>query len=978
MSKTVNTQSKSQRIKATKKHLQNVEARVHELRAMMELFNTSTDLGEMYKSIKQTVIDPICYDIRTAETTTPTMFDSRGYRVATEVKMGNPGSNKFCKQNVVTVSRCTRMLLKIAEILMPTFHAIGMNVWFRDLKAIKKPSEQYRTLCTLFADAEAKINSMPKTRKTINRTDRLASRINGLIEHHDPDMQFILSGILHMKMTTGMSDQELVDFFLSDLQLPVPAQSGGGPESDYNYDPRYQRDPREHYGYDDRERYDDRYDDGYRRGYHKQSEADYQPRSPDYQPRSPDYQPGSPSPDRSAPSFVLAAPPAPAPAPVPSPIPATREARAQAYKSKQFKSTYDEEHARRIAMRAEISQLKTSLNKMWKQLGMVNPASKLSHVQKLQHAQRIAATQQEIFAKVGSYFETSKANMFIIIGTVGSAITLYMMGAMPAVMDAIAHAATISGSPPIPINITANVTEAITEDQSYGDDWWSYNDWKGWAIYGASSVRSGTVGGINSMWSAVTGPSTYTVIEPLLIAALGLLSVALIAQGMSARATRGQEGRGKIMTVEAIAIALDSFKHSEKGMGRCWDQTNRENINCPVDEKYYPYDDETQKKQCLSHDGCQWLDNSSALTVLMSYIDDLDDVARGYFDIEDLTAGQLTIIKENKKLRHTIDIFDIIVNQINQTMLTNDNLAQRLTQLNEQTATLVNLSTQYVTDAAFTEMIQNPITSAGFNAIIDMADKRMQNANAQSTARKQLFAGLASVGLAVATGGASIPQAIASATALGINHATTTADNEGISARNNMRTIANIATGAAGLHQLTMERPDPELRQAYKDLASASGDVAAAALMKAGTATKEAISAIRSAPQSTRQYAIALAENARHVGTGLVNAMNSRRAQAEAEGVPIRDTQEEIEAALEKAVQQELQEAHEKLQQMQQIKVRRDRVEDLTKQRDAVRAQTIALQQKEKARLQKKQRQERQSQEAAAALLAMNYPGGML
>jgi hypothetical protein len=1012
MSQTV-TQSKSQRIKATKGHLQNVKARVDELRAMMELFNISTDLGEMYKSIKQTVIDPICHDIRTAETTTPTMFDGRGYRVSTEVKMGNPGSNKFCKQNVVTVSKCTRMLLKIAGILMPIFHSIGMNVWFRDLKAIKKPREQYKTLCKLFADAETKINSLPKTK--INRSDRLAARINGLVKDYDPDLQFMLSGILHMKMTTGKSDNELVEFFLSDVRLPAQSQSGGGPDDDDGYGRAYNPDIEPDYSNSGRRfNYDDEYSrpvygygyagpgpdrsPGRERSFRAHGQQYYRDDDGQY------YQPSSP-PVRTYEPHTPPLPSAPVPAPAPAPVimapvpPAlrTRAERLEAHKSQQLKTTFERESAKRLAMTAEIQTLKNSVQKLWKELGMANPASKLSHVQKLKHVQNIAITQQAIFAKVGGYFEASKANMFIVIGTVGSSIALYMMGAMPAVMSAISQVATMGSDPQtIPLNMTefasrTIVNETVTPANApYGPAWDSYTDWKLWAIYGVTNVKSEVTGAASAVYNTIAGPTTMQMLDanrPIIGSIIGLLSVALIAEGVSARAIRGQEGRGRKITAETISIALDGFKHAEQGMGRCWDQSDAKNTNCPINEIYYPYDDKDKKRRCLAHVGCQWLDNSSALTILLSYIDELDATAHGYFDIEDLTEGQLSIIEENKKLRHTTDVFDIIFNQINQTMLTNQNLTVRITELNQHTERLTNLSTQAFTDVAFSDMMQNPLTVAGLNGIMAVADRRMQNETERSTQRKQLYAGLAGVGVAIATGGMTAPAAVAAVTSLGINHATIVADNDGIARRNEMRTIANIATSAAGIQQqLTMEQPNQELRKAYRDLGAASGTAAAAAVAKAAPFVGYTIEAtadiVRSTPQHVRQTAISLADNARNVGIGLASAVSSRRAIGQTDGVTIEPNQEAMEAALEeaheRAAQMNLQRATEDLHREQQRKAQRDRTEALTKQHNAVKAQTDALQQERaKKQRQEKQRQEKQHQDAAAqGLLAMmNNPG---
>jgi hypothetical protein len=946
MSKTVNTQSKSQRIKATKKHLKNVGARVDELREMMELFNKSTDLGEMYKSIKTTVIDPICHDIRTAETTTPTMFDSRGYKVSTQIIMGNPGSNKFCKQHGSTLSKCSKMLLKIAGILMPIFHSIGMNVWLRELKAIKKPAEQYKTLCKLFADAETKINSLPKSKKNVDRRDRLALRINGLVKDYDPDFQFMLSGILHMKMTTGKSDQELLDYFLSDVKLPK--QTGGGHgEDDYYGEGRssYERD--HHRG---REYQDDRFQ---------------RPRSPPPQAR---IQPPPLQPTPLQPQYV-------------APSGATREERLAEHRKQQLHRNFVEEQRKRLAMIAELDQTKTAVRDLWIKLGMANPAFVLSHEQKLKHAKNIAITQQKIFAKVGGYFEVSKANMFIVIGTISSTVTLYMMGAMPAVMSALSQAATmgkVSGdggtidtsnfTDPTNMTDTGNGAAGATVDP-YGNDWTSYKDWKQWSIYGASSIKSAGSGAMSSMYSAVVGPTTTLEMleknRTLVIAVVGLFSVALIAQGITVRAMRDQEGKGKIISAEAIGIALDGFNHAEQGMGRCWHRNNYKNENCPIDQKYYSFNDEAQKGKCLSNDGCQWLGNSEAFTILMSYIDELDDTARGYYDIEDLTTGQLQIKKDNKELRQTLSVLSMILSQINQTMLSDDNLAERLIQLDQQTNALSTLASQQFTDASLADMMQNPITSGGLNAIMAIADRRMQNEAERSAARKQLFAGLGGVALTLATGGSS-SVAIAAATSIGIKHATTTADNEGRAARNEMTAMANVAAGAAGLRErLSMEPRNQELLQAYGQLGDASGAVAAAALNKAGiftgTALTRAQEIVGGASQITRRTGIRVAEGARHVGEGLVNAIDARRAKAVKAGVPMAAlTQREIITSLEEAHQV----AQQKLNAAQQRKVDRTQVVDARNRTRDIEAQIAALQEQEHeeefaAAAQKAQQQEK-------------------
>lgn len=269
--------SKAQRIKKSKNMLKDINKRLDMVTVAMDTFNTTTDIQELYTSIKHNMVDPICYDA-----------------------VGPPARNKYCVLSGVTLSQCTRTLLKILRDIVPLFHAIGMPVSYAEIKSIRREKEKYDRLCGLFAEGQRVVDSLPRIKKKIERKPtELDVSIGKAVDDVDPDFKHTISILIRRMHETGQSEGAIIAEFVKDAQARIQKgqkgqkgqkrQKAGGYGDDHRYGSRY-----------DDEEYD-------RRGF------DYQPRSPGYAPSGPAYAP--PGPAYAPPGQAYAPPLGPPPAP---------------------------------------------------------------------------------------------------------------------------------------------------------------------------------------------------------------------------------------------------------------------------------------------------------------------------------------------------------------------------------------------------------------------------------------------------------------------------------------------------------------------------------------------------------------------------------------------------------------------------------------------------------------------------------------
>lgn len=593
--------------------LKNITKRLDMVSVAMDTFNRTTDIQELYTSIKQNMVDPICYDAV------------------------NPGSqNKYCVLSGVTLSQCTRTLLKIFRDMVPLFHAIGMPVSYTEIKGIKRQKEKYTRLCRLFEEGQLAVNSLPKGKKKLQRKPTsFDTDIGKAVQDVEPDFKHTIAVLIHKMRKTGQTEGEVMAEFVRDVQVRIPQEgqgrqkAGGYGDEWEGYDPR--DDERRGFGYGG----PDRQPSG--RGRHS---GPYEPSSPGYPP------PGGPTfvprrqhffpPGASAPGPPLQpAMPPPLDPPPPSVV-AENERKRLIQRIQTLKSQYNHHHLK----------IWSEQDRRYK--GLVKKADTL----KTRMEDRKAAIEASL----------EWTEIFTIGGIVGNSLLLSMAGGLAYTMYA--YNAAMIELERKRNETTTGPAAPYCWSQTYGS-MMPCND----PMLMAETENTGKVP------SFLEASQQFIKNNPLLIAGLLSLQIGfLIIRYRSILNERRAAAPAHLDMLTDMLEHLETYKDRLKGMGYCVPPIQPEGYKrCPPQAGIHHLHsiDDAEAQAACEELGCTWGDSVAMMTSIQYHLGDLGKRIAANTEMDDHA-----VVTE---LDVTVNIFEGILAQVRS--VSHSNLQESIDQL---------------------------------------------------------------------------------------------------------------------------------------------------------------------------------------------------------------------------------------------------------------------------------------------------------